>query len=385
MQKEISQNRFYRPMKPSSLATVVVLGVLGAVAPTACAATPIRLEGANMATPRAGHQATLMTDGRVLVTGGCAGAGCVQVQRSSELYDPVRNRFGATESMLEARVSHTATVLPDGRVLVTGGWTGASATASTEIFDPLTGRFASGPDMSVPRMDGTATLLDTGEVLIAGGASQTNRPTTAAERFNPTTGKITATGALQTARVHHTAVKLRDGRVLVVGGLVSRNTATATAEIYDPKTGKFRPTGALNQPRCKHAALLLADGRVMVLAGSPDGGDRPKLATTEIFDPTTETFVQGPSLMNPRYKIASAAVGLENGAVMIAGDSKDVEVWIPGSPRFVRARQHLGADLAFSTATSLKNGRVLVIGGYDRTITPTARTWLISTLTRRER
>lgn len=338
-----------------------------------------------MATPRAGHQASLMTDGRVLVTGGCAGAGCLQVQRSSELYDPVRNRFGATGSMFEARVSHTATVLPDGRVLVTGGWTGLAATASTELYDPLTGRFASGPDMSVPRMDGTATLLDTGEVLIAGGASQTNRPTNAADRFSPTTGKITATGPLQTARVHHTAVKLRDGRVLVVGGLVSRNTATATAEIYDPKTGKFRQTGTLNQPRCKHAALLLTDGRVMVLAGSSDCGDRQKLAATEIFDPTTETFGRGPSLMNPRYKIASAAVRLENGAVMIAGDSNDVEVWVPGSSKFVRAAQRLGAELAFSTATSLKNGRVLVIGGYDRTITPTARTWLISPLLRRKR
>jgi hypothetical protein len=166
--------------------------------------------------------------------------------------------------------------------------------------------------------------------------------------------------------------------VLVVGGLVGQNTATASAELYDPASNAFKPLGGLSQPRCKHAALLLADGRVMVLAGSTDCNGRRKLASTEIFDPATETFLPGPSLMDPRYKVASAAVRLDNGAVMIAGDASDVEVWIPGTASFVRVEGRIGAALAFSSATPLKSGRVLVVGGYDATITPTARTWEVS-------
>lgn len=367
-------------MKPTRLPRAAALIVLAAAALTVGAALPTLFEGAALATPRAGHQATLLNDGRVLVAGGCAGAGCTQVQRSSERYDPAAGRFAPAAEMHEARVSHTATVLPDGRVFVAGGWTGSAATASTELYDPAADRFAAGPVMSAARMDGTATLLDDGSVLLVGGAAQTNRPVAVAERFSPATGTLAAAGTLHAARAHHAAVKLRDGRVLVVGGLVARHTATAGAEIYDPRSGSFRPTGALAQPRCKHAALLLADGRVMVLAGSADCEDRRKLASTEIFDPVTETFAPGPRLVDARYKIASAAVRLAGGAVLVAGDASDVEVWTPGEPGFAKlAGAPLGTALAFSSATALGNGQVLVVGGYDGSITPTARAWQVAT------
>ena len=366
-------------LRSAALAAIAAIAAIAAAALAAGADTPTLLEGPALAVPRAGHQATLMDDGSVLVTGGCAGAGCARIQRSAERYDPAGGRFVPAADMVTARVSHTATALADGRVFVAGGWTGSAATASTEVYDPASGRFVAGPGMAVARMDATATLLDDGDVLLVGGAVQTNRPTAAAERFSPATGAISAAGALQAARVHHAAVKLRDGRVLVVGGLVGRHQATASAELYDPRTGSFRPTGALGQPRCKHAALLLADGRVMVLAGSADCDERQKLASTEIFDPTTERFTAGPRLVDARYKVASAAVRLDSGAVLIAGDASDVEVWTPGAPGFVRAAgRPLGAALAFSSATALKDGTVLVVGGYDTTITPTDRSWTVS-------
>lgn len=361
-------------LKPLAFAT------LAAATMTLAAAVPALLEGAALATPRAGHQATLLADGRVLVTGGCAGVGCTQVQRSSERYDRASARFAPAAEMTEPRVSHTAIALADGRVFVAGGWTGAAATASTELYDPAQQRFVPGPAMAAARMDGTATRLDDGSVLLVGGAAQTNRPLAAAERFGPASGTLAAAGTLHAARVHHAAVKLRDGRVLVVGGLAARHAATASAEIYDPRSGRFRPTGALAQPRCKHAALLLADGRVLVLAGSADCEEGRKLASTEIFDPATETFQPGPPLLDARYKVASAAVRLASGAVLIAGDANDVEVWTPGTPAFVKlAGAPLGAALAFSSATALGDGRVLVVGGYDRTITPTARSWQLAT------
>lgn len=372
-------------MSTTSRSSSAKLAFLLALCPVGDGSTATPLENARLNTPRAGHQATLLGSGHVLVTGGCAGASCQQVQDTSESYDPSRNRFTEGPNMRDPRVSHTATALDDGHVLIAGGWTGSSALPSTEIYEPSTGRFTSGPRMSVARMDGTATLLEDGEVLIVGGAHQTIQPSAAVERFDPSSGSLYATGNLQIARAHHAAVRLRDGRVLVVGGLVGRNTVAATAEIYDPKTGEFRQTGALSEPRCKHAAVLLADGRVMVLAGSRDCDGRQRLATTEIFDPITEKFIQGPRLSDPRYKIASAAVRLPSGAVLIAGGSSDIEVWNPGSPAFVPVAESLGTELAFSTVTALRNGRVLVIGGYDRTITPTDRTWQVARFAPRER
>lgn len=370
-------------MKPIALAALSVFAAPLALAfATAWPPGALALnEGPAMLSPRAGHQATALPSGKVLMTGGCAEIGCSAVQRSAELYTPEgteAGRYAGTSSMREARVSHTASLLPDGRVLVAGGWTGTATTASAELYDPRTRQFSAATPLSVPRMDGTATALLAGQVLLVGGAQQTNRPSAAVDLFDPGTNTMKAVSALQTARAHHAAVRLRDGRVLVVGGLVSRNTATASAEIYDPRTGSFSPTGSLNQPRCKHAALPLQDGRVMVLAGSSDCDDRRRLASTEIYDPGTGAFSPGPALVNPRYKVASAAAVLPSGAVLIAGDAQDVEIWHPGTTSFTALQGRLMAGLAFSTATPLPNGQLLIAGGYDDSIAPTARSWRIA-------
>lgn len=287
-------------------------------------------------------------------------------------------RYETAPSMHEARVSHTASLLSDGRVLVAGGWTGAATTASTELYDPLARRFSRAPSLSEPRMDGTATPLAGGKVLLVGGALRTSHPSPKVDIFDPAANAMTAAAPLQTARAHHSAVLLRDGRVLVVGGLVGRGTATASAEIYDPRTGTFSPTAPLSQPRCKHAALRLQDGRVMVLAGSTDCNERNRLASTEIYDPRTGVFEPGPALRNPRYKVANAAVVLPSGAVLIAGDAQDVEVWQPGSSHFSSLPGRLTAGLAFSTATLLPDGQLLIAGGYDDDVAPTARAWRIA-------
>lgn len=365
---------------PLSLATALASVVFGAQA-----APPILLETAGLTIPRAGHQATLLVDGRILFTGGCAGTGCTEVQRSSELYDHGLRRSSPAGQMREPRVSHTATMLTDGRVFVTSGWTGGAPTASTEIFDTRAGVFLPGPALSVPRVDATATLLDSGRVLVVGGAVATNRPTNSADLFSPADGRVTPVAPLQVARAHHSAARLPDGRVLLVGGLTARHSATATAEVFDPRTERFLQTAPLAQPRCKHAAVALKDGRVMILGGSTDCENGQKLATTEIYDPSAGTFEPGPKLIDPRYKIASAAVRLANGAVMIAGGANDVEVWTPGAASFTKVSRSIGSTLAFSSATAMPDGEVLVVGGYDRSIAPTARAWRISTLGQVER
>ncbi|MCA0175953.1 MAG: hypothetical protein LCH73_06650 [Proteobacteria bacterium] len=370
-------------MKPIALAAATLFATSLALAAQVAWSPPslTLTEGPFMLSPRAGHQATALRSGQVLFTGGCAESGCDAVQRSAELFNPAgadAGRYAAAGRMHEARVSHTAALLPDGRVLLAGGWTGAATTATTEWYDPQTRQFSRAAPMSVPRMDGTATLLADGKVLIVGGAPQTNRPSATVDVFDPATNTMAAAAPLQTARAHHAAVRLPDGRVLVVGGLVGRAVATASAEIYDPQTGRFAPTGALSQPRCKLAALPLQDGRVMVLAGSTDCNERRRLASTEIYDPRTGVFGPGPVLRNPRYKVASAAAVLPSGAVLIAGDAQDVEVWRPGEAQFSALAGRLAAGLAFSTATLLPDGQLLIAGGYDEDIAPTAQSWRVA-------
>jgi Galactose oxidase, central domain/Kelch motif len=331
--------------------------------------------GAPISTPRAAHQATLLDTNFVLLTGGCSGVSCTPVERSTELIDGITGQATATGSMDTARVAHAATRLTDGRVLVVGGWTGSAATATAEAFDPKTRRFSSLVEMGAPRMDATVTALASGSALVVGGATATGRPLATAELFEM--NRFSAPVAMSEPRAHHSAVRLADGRVLVVGGQTERGRATASAEIFDPVTGAFAPTGSLSLPRCKHAALLLRDGRVMVIGGSTDCNEQRRIAQTEIWNPGTGAFSNGPALLNPRYKIVSAAAVTKEGDVVIAGDANDVEVWSPGSPSFVKAAGTLGKNLAFSTATPLHTGALLIIGGYDNDIRPTAQSWLI--------
>ncbi|HEY0956348.1 MAG TPA: kelch repeat-containing protein [Roseateles sp.] len=348
-----------------------------AVAAPAPLASSWRVDtGARLATPRAAHQATRLDSDLVLLTGGCSGASCSPAERSAELIDGRNGRSMPVADMRVARVAHAAARLDDGRVLVAGGWTGAATTAAAEVFDPSSRRFTALADMGSARMDATLTPLAGGGVLIAGGAAATNRPLASAEVFEQE--RFVAVGAMREARAHHAAARLPDGRVLVMGGLVARNAATASAEIYDPRTRTFTATGAMQQRRCKHAAVALQDGRVMVIAGSPDCNEQRRIAQTEIFDPRTGEFTPGPALQNPRYKIVSAAAVTPQGEVVVAGDASDVEVWSPGAAAFVKARGPIGGALAFSTVTPLSGGALLVTGGYDADIRPTAQTWVVS-------
>jgi Kelch motif/Galactose oxidase, central domain len=246
----------------------------------------------SLATARNEHTATLLLDGRVLIAGGNdAEAHSVA---SAELYDPKSGTFGATGAMGVARGFHTATLLADGRVLITGGcptgWNGPFV-ASAEIYDPKTGRFSTTGSMHVARVSHTATLLANGQVLITGGTADGTTSLASAELFNPKTGKFTATGPMTTGRTFHEATLLLDGRVLLTAGdpdgWVYHGPFLGSAEIYDPKTGTFAATGPMIEKVTSQSATLLADGRVLIAGGADGSGDT---AGAEIFDPATGTF-----------------------------------------------------------------------------------------------
>jgi len=121
----------------------------------------------NLTSPRGGHTATLLPDGTVLVAGGYGTAGGLA---SAELYDPGANTWTAiTSPMTSVRSRHTATLLPNGKVLVAGGYGTAGALASAELYDPATAQWTATGSLSETRIDYTATLLPNGKVLVAGG------------------------------------------------------------------------------------------------------------------------------------------------------------------------------------------------------------------------
>jgi hypothetical protein len=176
------------------------------------------------------------------------------------------------------------------------------------------------------------------------------------------------------ARVAHTATLLRDGRVLIVGG--RGDALNAIAEIYDPRTKHFADTGRLTTARYKHTAGLLPDGRVLVAGGSDEREWSGNLTSAEIYDPKTGKFGVASSLHDSRFKLPEEAVALESGKVLIVGGSKAVEVFDPATSRFAVASGEISAPWHFMTETKLKDGRVLLAGGYANDDRATAQTWI---------
>ena len=190
------------------------------------------------------HTATLLPDGTVMVAGGIEGGGAgLSASRSAELYDPASGSWNSTASMNGGRYQHTATLLADGTVLVAGGYNpkkSPSSLASAELYHPASGTWTSTGSLGNPRTGHTATLLMDGRVLVAGG-SESNSNIISAEIYDPASGSWTEAATLTTARSDHTATLLPDGRVLVAGG----TGPLKSAEIYDPANNTWTPTGSL--------------------------------------------------------------------------------------------------------------------------------------------
>jgi len=218
----------------------------------------------------------------VLLAGGFNGSADVA---SAEIYDPGTDTFAPTTgSMASPRAFHTATLLTNGKVLIAGSDNPTGATLATaEVFDPGTGSFSSTGSMAAARKNHTAVLLTTGpnsgKVLVAGGINE-SAILSAAELYDPGAGTFAATGSMALARYDHTATVLGDGTVLTVGGVGSN----ATVDLYDPVGGTFGATGGLQIPRYSHQATLLKDGStVLVTGGVPIPGPAPTAATAELY------------------------------------------------------------------------------------------------------
>jgi len=325
-------------------------------------------------TGRAAHTATLLNDGRVLVTGGFAGNSL----SSAEVYDPVKKSFTNAGNMAVPRSGHSATLLPNGKVLIAGGYNGDYLSGS-EFFDPGTETFSPGPVMTTARSGHTATVLKNGKVLFAGGVGRGWSFLQSAELYEPTTNSFISTGMMSTARESHTASLLKNGKVLITGGHKGRRqniSIYSSAELYDPASGKFERAGDMHIIRHKHDAVQLADGKVLINGGSDQRDTRGAYSSSEIFDPESSSFKTAGNMHLERYKHNGTSILLPGGKVLIAGGAKGSEIYEPSSGSFRMVPGDYQTVLLFSCATLLQNGQVLVTGGYNEKQEISAKCWL---------
>ena len=313
------------------------------------------------------HTATLLPDGRVLLAGGCVRDSCEGVTATTELLDPSTGAVVPGPDMLQARVGHGAVALPDGRALIVGGWGPSSVVASSELFDPATSTFVAGPDLPAPVADPFLALLADGSVLVAGGYDGEGS-TAMSLRLDAALTAFTPTAELSVPRSRHAGTLLLDGRVLLVGGTgAADGTILATAEVFDPVTGAWSAAGEMAVPRHKLAVVTLLDGRVLVIGGSDhrDGGGRYRSA--ELFDPATSTFAPTGEMASTRYKLAGSVAVLEDGRVLVAAGAPTAEIFNPATDSFARigAGAGVSADYSFAPAVALADGSGIVSGGYD--------------------
>lgn len=339
-------------------------------------------EGPRLGAPRATHQLVATGRGQLLAIGGCVRTGCETGQASAtvDIIDAATMELAGRGALLAERIQPSAAALPDGRVLILGGWVDGRVSASTEIFDPVSRTSVAGPMLAGPRNAPTVVTLADGRILVAGGYDG-NDVRADAEIFDPATGRLHPVGSLGIARSGATGTLLVDGRVLVVGGGRpdrEPRRALASAEIFDPATTSFRPVGTLATARYKHGAVRLANGDVLIVGGSDARDYDGKLRSVERFDVAAGRFVPAGDLADPRFKIADGVLLLPGDRILVAAGDVAPEIFDVANRTGARIDYDLGGQWNYMTLTRASTGTALLAGGYrEGRIEPTDRSWII--------
>ncbi len=357
---------------PSGVATgAITIATLGGTATSTDIFTPTDnpwSAAGTMKATRSFHSATILSSGKVLVTGGEGST--YNSLPSADLYDPATNTWSGANTMATVRSHHTSTLLPNGKALISGGWNDFNPLSSAELYDPATNTWSIANTMAGARFNHTATLLPNGKVLVAGGANAGGAGALAsAEIYDPASNTWSAAGSMTTARHRHTATLLSNGKVLVAGGANGGDPFTS-AELYDPANNTWSVAASMTKARGWHTATLLSNGKVLMAAGYYDVLQTPQVFV-ELYDPATNTWSAGAAMAHARYN--HTATLLSNGKVLVVAGRGDggasvelydslADAWSTVASMAVARIQH--------TATLLSSGEVLVAGGANPNGTP---------------
>lgn len=311
--------------KINSLA-VLLCGLAIVVSPVSAAGGGSWLMTTSPTYERSGHTATLLGNGKILISTGAQFGiyGSQTCCARPELFDPQSKTWALAGDVNEYRQYHTDTLLPSGDVLLTGGYRliyngFLDVISGTEIYSPTTNAWTPELSMNIPRTNHTATLLKNGKVLLAGGISKDENNSqfevSSAEAYNPINHAWTLVAPMNEIRSEHTATLLPSGKVLVAGG----NDSALKGEVYDPETNTWQLTAPSHDPRRGHQATLLPDGRVLITGGYFWVSQIAKtfLSSAEIFDPNTQTWTLAEPMSMPRE--SHTATLLPNGTVLVTG------------------------------------------------------------------
>ncbi len=295
-----------------------------------------------MNSARTGAASVLMPDGRILVTGGSDANG--NPLASVEFFNS-DGSFSDAPSMSSARSGHSAVWLPTGYVLVAGGTTsGGGVTNTAELFNPLSNQWTTlASAMVEPRTEFTATVLRYGNVVIAGG-SHAGVPVSSVEVFDISSETFSSTGALSAARENAAAAAISDFKVLVAGGSDVNGATLASTEVIDTEAGTVTAGPALSSPRQSASATVLLDGNALIAGGSyPEGAAAnagvAELASTDIYDTTAGTITAGPAMSAPRASHQAFLLPNNNKVLFVGGvsggqDLSSVDLYTPWTGSF---------------------------------------------------
>ena len=292
---------------------------------------------------RAAHTATLLQDGRVLISGGMRYAGPdnngyrTEVTNSVELWDPEMWAFVPMQPMNEPRAFHQAVLLDDGRVLVIGGSRGfggsgaissfehalASGMRTTEIFDPVQGNWQQGPNLPEKNVGGRAIKDGGGAILLAGGINSQDTAQDVVYRFDPQATYVNQVATMNVPRAFFSMVLLRDNRVLVAGGYegsIGSLTSLDSTELFDPGSQTFSISTPLPEPIAFGTAVQGILGNDMVYITGGNSENRSVTGTTLMtFNPGNESTASGRTSNQDHgggivVMVGNGAIGVVSGA-----------------------------------------------------------------------
>jgi hypothetical protein len=354
---------------------IAVAGLLLAASPASAAPAHDQWQpAAPMANPRLEQSSAVLADGDVLVAGGATGSG--SAIKSAEIYDHSSGTWSAASDMPTGIAQGTAVTLASGDVLVVGGVTSDSSPPVNTglLYDPRSDSWTSVTNtMSTSRgLFAPAVLMPSGKVLIPGGSGNTG--VTKADVYDPATNSFEPAAPMTSPRARACAAPLPNGDVLVAGGVVGLLQPTQSAEVYDPRTDSWTPVrNGMSSPRAECGAAVLPDGRVIVAGGlsSSPNPTPTETATTDIYDPNTNSFTPGPAMPHARAQFDVAPLsgegvvvtgGVTNPGLGVAADAS-TDVYLASANRWIQASD-LPRITAGASMNTLPDGRVLLAGGF---------------------